>query len=228
MICPKEVKNDVSLPHLELSLLLDRWSELIALYPRLGQEFNKAIDEEKLDKISLRKFQISKERLITINICLKEQKTMETHEREALVKMVLEQGHVPTKDRPGKKSIVAYVVDFFTSKSSAEADNELSDRARAIFSSTTDAQFLSELQEIRSREALLETEVTTVVNLAHQHFQAVVKKRLNVLFAKFQQIQEQDCRMQIHNLAASRREEGRRALRHNLVEEMQETTADNS
>jgi hypothetical protein len=206
------------------SFLLDRMSQLIMLHPRFGQEFDNAMNEEKLDKIPNRRFQTSKERLIMIDICLKQQKNMEAHERDTLVKMILEQGHVPTKDR-STKSIFALASAYFKSKPSVEEN--LSEHAHA-FSSTTDTQFLSQLREIRSREPRLETEVATVFDLAHKHFQALIKKRLKSLFGKFQHLQEQDCTTQILNLAASQREERQRASRRFLVQEMQETTADMS
>jgi len=198
-------------------------SELISLHPGCGQEFDKATNGDKLDKITSRKFQILKERLITIDICL--QKNMELHEREALIKVVLEQGYVPTKDRSIVKAVSAALVSLFRSKPSVD---DLSELVRGVCSSTTDAQFLSKLQEMRSREALLETEVTTVLGLAHQHFQALIKKVLKFLSAKFQQIQEQDCTIQIRNLAASQREERHRVSRRILMQEMQETTIDPS
>ena len=93
-------------------------SELILLYPKFKQEFDKAVDEEKLDKIGHRRFQTSKDRLITIDICLKQQKNMDARERETLVKTILEQGHanVPVKDRT-TKNFFASVATYFKSKS---------------------------------------------------------------------------------------------------------------
>jgi hypothetical protein len=200
-------------------------SQLIMLHPRFGQEFNTAMNEEKLDKILYRRFQTSKERLITIDICLKQQKNMEAHERGALVNMLLAQGPVPTKDR-STKNFFTTVAAFFKSKPSVEEN--LSEHAHAVFSSTTDAQFLSQLREIRSREPLLETEIATVFDFTHRYFQALIKKRLKFLFGKFQQIQEQDCTAQNLKLAANQREERQRASRRILVQEMQETTANMS
>ena len=195
------------------------------LYPKFRREFDKAVDEERWDRIVHRRFQTAKERLITVDIYLERQKNIDARDREALVKMILQRGpaSVPVKGST-KKWFLS--IPYFKSKSSVEED--LLEQACAICSSVTDAQFLSQIQKISSRDPLLGSEVTAALDLSHRHFQDLIRKKLNVLFAKFQQIQEQTCRMQIRHLADSEKEGRQRLSRRMFLQEMQESIVDNS
>jgi hypothetical protein len=176
-----------------------------------------------LDQIPGRRFQTLKERLITIDFCLKRQENLDGDARQALIKIVLEQGRIPPK------SFTAKVQETLTSLFGWKP-SDLMERIPTIYSSTTDAHFLSQLPEMRSHGVLVATEVAGVFDLVYHHFRAMITKRLELLFGKLRRIQEQDCISQIRGLAASQRTERERTSYRILVQEMQESksTVDNS
>jgi hypothetical protein len=181
------------------------------------------VNEDKLDQIPGRRFQTLKERLITIDLCLKRQKNLDGDARQELIKIVIEQGRMPSKGITAK--VQATLASLFGWKPS-----DLMERIPTICSSTTDARFLSQLPEMRSHGVLVATEVEGVFDLVYHHFRAMIMKRLKLLSGKLKHIQEQDCISQIRGLAASQRTERKRASFRILVQEMQESksTVDNS
>jgi hypothetical protein len=222
--CPKQVKSNLSHPHFH-NFLLDQMPQLIALHPRFGQIFDAGVEEDKYNSISHSRFRSAKQRLIMID-CIRQQKDIEAHERDELVNMVLDHGHLPAKAPSLNTFLKKKLPAFWKSKPSVE--EQISASASAACSSTTDAQFLSQLGETRYREPPLEAAVHDVFTLVHQYFQALIKKRLNVLFSKFQQLREQDCTTQIRSLADSQRAVSQRESHRIFVKEIQDANTDMS
>ena len=162
---------------------------------------------------------------------------MEEHECRELVNMVLEQGCIPVKNHSAKAwyaaaaaTVVSTLTAPFTgtSHSPSDLENDLSERVRSTYSSTTDAEFLSRLQEMCSREERLRAELALVLDLAHKHLRGLIKRRVKVLFAKLEQIQQQDCKAQIRKLAAGQKEASLRNSRRILAQDIQEANTDTS
>jgi hypothetical protein len=199
------------------------------LYPKFALEFDKTLADETLHEIRSQNFKDYKRRFVMVDICLKENHNMQDHERKELAKMVVEQGPISIKDPADKKkSWFGALKAKFTGTSISNTENDLSERANQTCSSTTDAEFLARFQEFASREALPEAEVAVVLDFAHKYLRGQISKRWKALIAKFEQIQQQVCKAQLHNLAAGQREGRNRTSRRILVQDMQEANEANA
>lgn len=207
----------------------ERLAGIVALYPRIGELFRRVVSGADLSKITSRVFLAHKERLITVAMVLRKRQSLPEDQRQELVRLILNDGDkaqvrdivgdseddIAVGTGPSHKpwSMKGAVLNFFKAEGEEPpTEHKLIVHARHFASTATDVEFLSRLNDIRSREPMLRDAVAYVETVAVDYFKATISNLLQRICRESLVIQQDDCKKQFKRETASRTEQ----IQHNI------------
>jgi hypothetical protein len=201
---------------LVLTFLSELFSGLTALYPNIGELFQKTIHDAKLDSIKTREFKSRKDRLIMIRFLFDQLKALDLAKRRELIQLVIVkddlQGVRRVIDGSGEEDagvVMSKVIWVHTTVRNLLIDateshaQKLIKQGRDSASRMTDPEFLLYLRDIPDEDETLKTAVTSIKNIIQSHFTAIIPKLLKSLVHKAAHLQQEDIKKQIRREASS-------------------------
>ncbi|KAJ7180916.1 hypothetical protein C8R46DRAFT_595271 [Mycena filopes] len=207
----------------ELELLRTQFASLLVHHPRIKDDLEKATSAAKLRKLS-NKFRTLKEHLFSIEILFSHIPDLEATDREDLIKLISTSGTeglgraLKTKEAPESKGMVSKLFSLF-SDPQATTEQKLKGEVRQRVLTTTDPEVLALLDEMLSREPLLQPLITEAVEEANAHLQSTLGTLVGLLVGKSIFSQHETLKAQIHRKSAGELEEQRRISRLQLTQE---------
>ncbi|KAF7370364.1 VWFA domain-containing protein [Mycena sanguinolenta] len=212
-----------------LDLLRVQYNDLITLHPKLKDEMEKAISGGNgwTGARFSSKFKNLKEQLFCLDICLKGMPDLEACDREHLIKHIVEVGvdglsaALKSKDSSGQTK--GWLATFKGWLSNGQSTNEqrIRHEIRTRLATITDSQFLAGLDDMLSREPLLQDLITRIVDEANIQLQGIVQSLLGRLVGRSILIQHETLKAQIQRKSAGKLEEHRKFSRQQFDEEYQ-------
>lgn len=198
-------------------ILLDYISQLFALHPKIEEELQKVIKDDRFQAIPNKQFQTYKKRLIMVQIYFDEQKEFDRTDREEIIRRIIGEGTMAPAD--GRmRSIVKSFLGITNPR--LDLEDKLLNQANHVCSITTDAEFLSRFCDLSKDEPLLEPVASKILEIAHSHFRELIERRLKTLLTRSRQIQENTCQIHLKEMSQSRRNRHQRASHLILDEDM--------
>lgn len=211
------------MPSPSLAFALDEYAKFIQSHPTFQPEFDQITRDDKMNKIAGRDFQIIKERLILADLWLQGRIDIAEVGRQELIETMLTTDAIrnamsDAKEKKGKfKASLDTVVGWFTQKALSDED-DISHRARNVLKTTSDADFLTGLDDMLSREPLFQESITQALDIAHSHLQSFVSKTVKVLVGRAGMIQKNDLTLQFKRQVDGHKNERRRQACLALIE----------
>ncbi|KAJ6519114.1 hypothetical protein C8R45DRAFT_851769, partial [Mycena sanguinolenta] len=208
----------------ELELLRGQYISLITLHPKLKDEVEKATLGGDGSRFS-HKFRNLKEQLFCIDICLKGMPDLQGLDREHLIEHITKFGvealSAALKSKDSSAESKGWVATFKGWLSDGKSSNEQRIRReiRDRLAATKDSQFLGDLDNMLSREPLLQDLITRTVDEAHAQLQDLVESLLRRLVGRSVLVQHDTIKAQIQRKSAGQLEDQRKRSRDQLNED---------
>ena len=197
-------------------------SDLTALYPSLGELFDRTLKDAKIGVIKSREFQRIKEQLIVLQFILEKCAPLHYNQREKVISLILSAqpvGH----GRFSKASEIldSTIIDHSKAPESSRSwwwplisifgstDKTLSpvqqmvQQALEVERKTSDAEFLSQGERLKSIGDSVQAAVSEAVKIAQSHFNDIVVKTLKKFLDGARRIQKDECMRHIGLEASS-------------------------
>jgi hypothetical protein len=214
---------------------------LIALYPKIGDLFQKTTRNATLDSITSRDFKSNKERLIMIYVLLDQRQDLDPHQRTELIQFVLKEDWQGLRDVLGdpsnenSKQVKSrtnwwpgpIIWNIFPDDSLSQAQR-LIQEARSVATHTSDPDFLLRLKDISVDNDTLKAAIANTEHIAQQHFDNTISRLLKKLVHGAVHIQEEDCTKQIQREAYSQVEADADCFRTQFIREIEEQSYSDS
>ena len=204
-----------------------RLDDLMVMSPTLSEEFDRVM--RQTDVIRPHEFKIHKERMITARIFLAESKHLRSSDREDLVQSILEDGNLKSVLRHSKNPTPNYATpsrlwNKFGSWMSKDSSPGIAiiQQATHMAATTTDVEFMSSLNDGFTESPLLKTAREHAIDLAHNHFNALIDRELKTLIARVQSLQEQQWKDQSTRDISARKAENCKDSLILLIQNMEE------
>ncbi|KAJ7183070.1 hypothetical protein B0H12DRAFT_1246842 [Mycena haematopus] len=213
----------------DLEVLRAQYTDLITLHPKLKDEVEKEVEKATLPRISS-KFKDLKEQLFCIDILLEGVRDLEAPDREHLIEHITKLGvdglsaALKSKDSSGESKGWMVTIKGWLSDGQPTDEQRIRRKIRERIKATTDSKFLANLNDMLSREPLLQNLITQTIDEANEQFQGTVQSLLPKLVGKSVLIQLETFKAQIQRKAAGKLEEQRKNSRDQLNEEYERTS----
>lgn len=204
--------------------------DLIAVFPKLREQFEEAIRNLKLESITDKWHKVHKKRLLSASILLEKHQDLEEVDRQKLIDLTLTEGvqkagqvvaSSTTNAQPKSQTLWTSVTDWITMQDSSPGKGFIEEVHQTV-KAITDADYLSGLDEMVAREPLLQNAAARAISFASNYFDALIKKQLQKLIHQARFIQQTECKKQIERSATSREEEEMKTLRLELIGKIEE------
>ncbi|KAF8967726.1 hypothetical protein BDZ97DRAFT_507114 [Flammula alnicola] len=205
----------------------DSFSRLVALYPQIKTEFDKAFQRLSLNKIVLNEYRKYKKQLVAVQICLEEHGDLGDDERKKLTENVFSDSDL-NQIFPHESSIPIPMFGFLKNiwPSKPTGSGNLAHRIHAHFAHLPDPSFLASLSNTAPYGGFLAEEVISkTLHLASRYLEVIISKNLGLQVTTARRIQEDLCSRQIDQLIENQRRERYLELRSTLVQELQSESA---
>ncbi|KAF7370363.1 VWFA domain-containing protein [Mycena sanguinolenta] len=212
-----------------LDLLRVQYNDLITLHPKLKDEMEKAISGGNgwTGARFSSKFKNLKEQLFCLDICLKGMPDLEACDREHLIKHIGEVGvdglsaALKSKDSPEQNKGWLATLKGWGLDGQSTNEQRIRREIRTRLATTTDSQFLAGLDDMLSRESLLQDLITRTVDEANAQLKDLVQSLPGRLADRSILVQYETFKAQIQRKFAGKLEEHRKLSRHQFDEEYQ-------
>lgn len=207
------------------------FQDLTRLFPDMQQEFDDRMKHDQLEKISKHatEFRTLKERLIFAQVAMDSPTfaKMESQKRENLLSLIIAEGDLKGgleagATKSGKSSFLGKFLNFVSGSKDATVEDDISRRASDLFRKTSDAEFLSNLNDLVACCASLQGPVTQVIDAAHAWLDGVLRNSQRSLTAKLQSIRQLVLHEQVKREVNTTKEQQCEAHRRTLIREINE------
>lgn len=206
----------------------DKFPNLVAIHPRIGELFKDALKKVKTDLGSIPGFRQPKLRLSIILGLLSRIEDLSEVDRREVLDHIIEGGDIRELRRAfgepmDPNTVVAWTSGLLYGRS-LQVDQNILDRSRQVVNNVSDPDFLARLPELVRRVPTLTNNVADLAKNAHAHFDAVITKVHKQLSIRASAIQEEDCKKQIERGATKKEEEELKVSRLQLIHEIEEVS----
>lgn len=185
-------------------------SDLIALYPNIGGLFNRTLKDAKIGVIKLREFRRIKEQLIVLQFVLDNCDPLQ-YSQEYVMSLFLsaqpdKRGRVSkaneildstiidnSKAPESSKSWWSLTSIFGSTDKTPSPVQQMVQQALEVERKTSDAEFLSQGERLKSLGDSVQAAVSEAVKMAQSHFNDIVVKTLKKLLDGARCIQKDEC-----------------------------------
>ena len=218
-----------------LNPLSEQFLNVTALYPQIGELYQKAIRDAGLDNINARDFKQNKERLSMIQFLLDKRKDLDQTKRQELIQLIVVKDDLPRvrgildasnkiEPKQAKTSSKSFwpgwtLQDIFTDKEVSPSQKVIEEARRVRIS---DSDFLLRLDDISEDDETLKKAITDTKNIAQRYIKSTISKLLKKLVHDVLRIQQEVCAKQIRREISSQAERDIDRFRRVFIGEIEE------
>lgn len=198
-------------------------SDLIALYPSIGELFDRTLKNAKVGVIKSREFQRIKEQLIILRIVLDKCDALHDSQREKVVSLIMSDqsdgrerffkannfldSTIVDDSKGNPESSTSWWKSLFGSTDKIKSPAQrMMQQALEAAKKTSDAEFLSQGARLGSLGDSVQAALSDAVKIAQSHFNDVISKTLKKVLDGARHIQRDECMRHIR-LEASNQEQ---------------------
>ena len=195
-------------------------SDLIALYPRIGRLFNRTLKDAKIGVIKSREFRRIKEQLIVLQFVLDNCDPLQYSQEHVMSLFLSAQPDKRGRFSKASETLDSTIIDnskalesskswwpsiFGSTDKTPSPVQQMVQQALEVERKTSDAEFLSQGERLKSLGDSVQAAVSEAVKIAQSHLNDIVVKTLKKLLDGARCIQKDEC-MRHMGLEASNQE----------------------